>query len=142
MSPEGELKLTLASLCLGKVRVILKEKKGTSIGEGDVFRFNEGFRHKSRVLRINAIQARETAAERKETDERVEQQRVYQTDACIVRVMKSRKTLSDPELKSEVFRQLRFPVEAIYVKKRIESLIDRDYMERDDEDGKLYHYVA
>lgn len=28
------------------------------------------------------------------------------------------------------------------LKKRIESLIDRDYMERDKEDANQYHYVA
>ncbi|PIO29444.1 hypothetical protein AB205_0191830, partial [Aquarana catesbeiana] len=28
------------------------------------------------------------------------------------------------------------------LKKRIESLIDRDYMERDKQDSKHYHYLA
>ena len=28
------------------------------------------------------------------------------------------------------------------LKKRIESLIEREYIERDDEDANLYHYVA
>jgi len=28
------------------------------------------------------------------------------------------------------------------LKKRIESLIDRDYMERDKENSKQYHYIA
>ena len=142
MEPEADLRLTLASLCLGKARVVRKEKKGTSIGEGDAFLFNSEFRHQLRRLRINAIQARETERERKETDERVEQQRVYQTDACIVRIMKSRKSLGHAELIAEVFGQLRFPAKAADVKKRIGSLIERDYLERDEEDGSMYHYVA
>lgn len=63
-------------------------------------------------------------------------------DAAIVRIMKSRKTLSHTALMAEVFAQLRFSGKAADVKKRIENLIDRDYMERDEEDAALYHYVA
>lgn len=32
--------------------------------------------------------------------------------------------------------------QAADLKKRIESLIDREYMERDSEDSNKYHYVA
>jgi cullin-4 len=28
------------------------------------------------------------------------------------------------------------------LKKRIESLIEREYLERDDDDSNMYHYVA
>lgn len=39
--------------------------------------------------------------------------------------MKTRKTLSHNMLINELFEQLRFPVKATDIKKRIESLIDR-----------------
>lgn len=76
------------------------------------------------------------------TTERVFQDRQYQIDAAIVRTMKMRKTLSHNLLVSELYNQLKFPVKPGDLKKRIESLIDRDYMERDKDSPNQYHYVA
>uniref|UniRef100_A0A8C7C491 Cullin-4B n=1 Tax=Neovison vison TaxID=452646 RepID=A0A8C7C491_NEOVI len=76
------------------------------------------------------------------TTERVFQDRQYQIDAAIVRIMKMRKTLSHNLLVSEVYNQLKFPVKPADLKKRIESLIDRDYMERDKENPNQYNYIA
>ncbi|KAG8553774.1 hypothetical protein GDO81_003536, partial [Engystomops pustulosus] len=80
--------------------------------------------------------------EQASTTERVFQDRQYQIDAAIVRIMKMRKTLSHNLLVSEVYNQLKFPVKPADLKKRIESLIDRDYMERDKENPNQYNYVA
>ena len=54
-----------------------------------------------------------------------------QIDAAIVRVMKTRKTLSHKLLVAELLQQLKFPIKQSDLKKRIESLIDREYLERD-----------
>lgn len=45
---------------------------------------------------------------------------------------------------AEVIRQVsaRFQPSPTDVKRRIEGLIDRDYMERDRESKGLYHYLA
>ncbi|KPJ10236.1 Cullin-4A [Papilio machaon] len=80
--------------------------------------------------------------EQKATEERVFQDRQYQIDAAIVRVMKMRKALSHNLLISELYNQLKFPVKPADLKKRIESLIDRDYMERDKDNPNQYNYVA
>lgn len=48
--------------------------------------------------------------EQKATEERVFQDRQYQIDAAIVRIMKMRKTLSHNLLITELFNQLTFPV--------------------------------
>jgi cullin-4 len=45
--------------------------------------------------------------------------------------MKMRKSLTHNLLITELYNQLKFPVKPPDLKKRIESLIDRDYMERD-----------
>ena len=44
------------------------------------------------------------------TSERVFQDRQYQVDAAIVRIMKMRKTLTHNQLIAELFDQLKFPV--------------------------------
>eukprot|EP00063_Salmo_salar_P067733 XP_014042568.1 PREDICTED: cullin-4A-like [Salmo salar] len=85
---------------------------------------------------------KETVEEQVSTTERVFQDRQYQIDAAVVRIMKMRKTLGHNLLVSELYNQLKFPVKPGDLKKRIESLIDRDYMERDKESPNQYHYVA
>lgn len=95
-----------------------------------------------------------------------------QVDAAIVRIMKTRKTLSHTLLITELFQQvthgiltwlpilfssrhnptllsrwfpsfqLKFPIKPADMKKRIESLIDREYLERDRSNPQIYNYLA
>ncbi|XKL62754.1 hypothetical protein PGB90_002587 [Kerria lacca] len=139
---DGELRRTLQSLACGKARVLLKTPKGREIEDGDVFSFNADFMNKLFRIKINQIQMKETMEEQKATEERVFQDRQYQIDAAIVRIMKMRKSLSHTLLISELYNQLKFPVKPADLKKRIESLIDRDYMERDKENTNNYNYMA
>ncbi|XP_053555260.1 cullin-4B [Bombina bombina] len=139
---DGELRRTLQSLACGRARVLHKNPKSKDVDDGDKFTFNDDFRHQLFRIRINQIQMKETVEEQASTTERVFQDRQYQIDAAIVRIMKMRKTLSHNLLVSEVYNQLKFPVKPADLKKRIESLIDRDYMERDKENPNQYNYVA
>ncbi|XP_057573916.1 cullin-4B isoform X3 [Hippopotamus amphibius kiboko] len=139
---DGELRRTLQSLACGKARVLAKNPKGKDIEDGDKFVCNDDFKHKLFRIKINQIQMKETVEEQASTTERVFQDRQYQIDAAIVRIMKMRKTLSHNLLVSEVYNQLKFPVKPADLKKRIESLIDRDYMERDKENPNQYNYIA
>ena len=70
------------------------------------------------------------------------QDRQYQIDACVVRVMKARKTLTHQQLMAEVLKQLKFDCQPKQVKKRIAALIENEYMERDKNNNSLYHYKA
>ncbi|NXF61347.1 CUL4B protein, partial [Ciccaba nigrolineata] len=139
---DGELRRTLQSLACGKARVLTKSPKGKDVEDGDKFTCNDDFRHKLFRIKINQIQMKETVEEQASTTERVFQDRQYQIDAAIVRIMKMRKSLSHNLLVSEVYNQLKFPVKPADLKKRIESLIDRDYMERDKENPNQYNYIA
>lgn len=64
----------------------------------------------------------------------------------IVTIRRSRKELSHSQLVSEALTQLsdRFRPEGPLIKKRIEDLILREYLERTDKDGSpsFYRYVA
>lgn len=61
-----------------------------------------------------------------------------------VRTMKSRKEMEHNALIAEVSQQLkvRFTVEPSVIKMRIESLIERDFLERDKSNMKRYKYLA
>ena len=56
--------------------------------------------------------------------------------------MKTRKQLSHQLLIGELMKQLRFPVKSGDLKKRIESLIEREYLERDSSNPQMYNYLA
>ncbi|XP_015188193.1 PREDICTED: cullin-4A-like isoform X1 [Polistes dominula] len=139
---DGELRRTLQSLACGKARVLQKHPRGRDVADNDRFVFNAEFTNKLFRIKINQIQMKETNEEQKATEERVYQDRQYQIDAAIVRIMKMRKTLTHNLLISELYNQLKFPVKPADLKKRIESLIDRDYMERDKDNANQYNYVA
>jgi len=139
---DSELRRTLQSLACGRERVLSKDPKGKDIGDDDVFSFNDAYTSKQYRVKINAIQMKETADDSRKTNETVMQDRQHQIDAAIVRIMKTRKTLSHKLLMSELMTQLRFPVTAVDLKKRVESLIEREYMERASDDASVYCYLA
>jgi cullin 3 len=75
---------------------------------------------------------KETEPERASTQEKIDEDRKHMIEAAIVRIMKSRKTMEHSNLIAEVTKQLssRFRPNPLIIKKRIESLIERDYLER------------
>ncbi|CAG8463683.1 233_t:CDS:10 [Dentiscutata erythropus] len=113
MEPK-ELNRTLQSLACGKVRVLVKYPKGRDISMTDEFSVNEEFEAKIFRIKINTIQLKETKEEHEMTTESVFMDRQHQIDAGL---------MSD-------------------IKKRIESLIDREYLERDKSDSTKYKYLA
>ncbi|KAI3697596.1 hypothetical protein L6452_30690 [Arctium lappa] len=139
---DKELRRTLQSLACGKVRVLQKIPKGREVDDNDSFMFNDGFTAPLYRIKVNAIQLKETVEENTSTTERVFQDRQYQVDAAIVRIMKTRKVLSHTLLITELFEQLKFPIKPSDLKKRIESLIDREYLERDKNNPQIYNYLA
>eukprot|EP00906_Rhabdomonas_costata_P004683 RCo006921 len=108
------------------------------------FTFNEDFR--SKLVRVKILQAvqRETEDEARGTRARVDEERKWQLEAVIVRVMKSRRVLEHRSLVVEVTRLLtgRFTPSPDDIKKRIESLIEREYLERSAESRSKYNYLA
>ncbi|TKY69692.1 Cullin-3A protein [Spatholobus suberectus] len=144
--PASDLKRCLQSLALVKGRNVLrKEPTSKDVGEDDVFFVNDKFSSKLYKVKIGTVAAqRESEPEKLETRHRVEEDRKPQIEAAIVRMMKSRKQLDHTNLIAEVTNQLqlRFLANPREVKKRIESLIERDFLERDDSDRKLYRYLT
>ena len=76
--------------------------------------------------------------------ETIDINRDYAIDGAIVRIMKSRKQLGFTDLQTEVVKQLSriFIPMVQQIKKRLENLIDREYIERDVEDVSLLKYIA
>lgn len=113
-----------------------------SISDSDIFMFNSNFMSNQKRIRITNIQMKETAEERSKTQEAVTLDRLYLIDAAIVRIMKARKTLDHRTLVGESMKQLKFPTSNTDIKKRIETLIEREYLERVEGDNSTYKYLA
>jgi len=142
--PIPDLKRNLLSLSIGKYKILNKELKDKNISEEETFSFNSKFKSKLYRVKIITVSARETEPEAIETRQKVDEDRKHQIEAAIVRVMKSRKTMEHSLLIAEVTKQLssRFVPNPIIIKKRVESLIEREYLERSKTDRKLYNYLA
>lgn len=120
---DKELKRTLQSLACAKYRVLSKKPKGRDVNPTDEFSYNAGFSDAKMRIKINQIQLKETKEENKTTHERVAADRHYETQAAIVRIMKSRKTITHPELVAEVIKATRSRgvLEPADIKKNIEK---------------------
>ncbi|QRV75134.1 cullin family [Ceratobasidium sp. AG-Ba] len=142
--PDQELQRHLQSLACAKYKILRKHPATRNVSRSDTFSFNYDFTAPLQRIKIQTVASKaETTEERRETEEKVEEERKLQTEACIVRVMKDRKHMSHNDLISEVTKQLsnRFHPIPAAIKKRIEALIEKEYLERG-EDKKSYNYLA
>jgi len=145
--PEKDLVRALQSLAMGKAtqRVLIKDPKAKEIEANHVFSVNDQFTSKFFRVKIQTVSAKgESEPERKETREKVDEDRKHEIEAAVVRIMKARKQLNHNVLVNEVIEQLksRFLPSPIIIKKRVESLIERDYLARSNDDRKTYTYLA
>lgn len=118
-----------------------------------------------RRVKIQTVAAKgETEPERRETRNKVDEDRKHEIEAAIVRIMKSRKKLAVSWLNMDAVRSIfnydlslqhnllvsdvttqlrsRFLPSPVIIKKRIEGLIEREYLARTPEDRKVYIYLA
>ncbi|KAK5275200.1 hypothetical protein LTR40_013450, partial [Exophiala xenobiotica] len=148
--PKPELIRNLQSLSLvPKWRVLKKEPMSRDIQPTDKFFFNEGFSSQFLKIKVNVVSGGgnrvENSEERRATQKRTDDERGHVIEAAIVRIMKSRKNLSHGQLMTETLAQLssRFQPDVNMIKKKIESLIDREYLERGPDPAKpSYVYLA
>ena len=85
-----------------------------------------------------------TKQEADSTKKVVEVDRSFQIDAAIVRIMKTRRRFAHEKLIAEATAQLLtfFRPDPKQIKRRIEHLIEREYLERSGANSKFYHYIT
>ncbi|KAJ1412646.1 Winged helix-like DNA-binding domain superfamily [Sesbania bispinosa] len=130
----------LHSLSCAKYKILIKEPNTKTISSNDSFEFNSKFTDRMRRIKIPLP----PVDERKKVIEDVDKDRRYAIDAAIVRIMKSRKILGHQQLVLECVEQLgrMFKPDIKAIKKRIEDLITRDYLERDKDNPNTFRYLA
>ena len=137
---DEDLTRVLQSLTLMKYKLLLKSPENKTIGTEDTFRVNTSFSDKLRRIKLGLP----PQSDRRKVHEDVENDRKQKLDAAIVRIMKSRKTLSHQQLVMEVVQQVQrtFQPDVRQIKRCIEGLIERDYLERDSSNTQMYKYMA
>jgi len=152
--PDQELERHLLSLAHPKVRLLKKTPNNKNIANDHVFAYNLQYTSKLKRVKIPLLSTKQPTASsiasplsppvKKDLPDSITETRKSRVEVTIVRIMRERKSLEHKALIDEVTSQLtnRFPVEPRFIKKRIESLIEREYLQKDKDNSGVYHYVA
>lgn len=127
--------------------VILKAKvllmsggPGEKPGAGKTLNLNYDFKSKKIRVNLNLGGVKEAKQEEVETNKTIEEDRKLVLQSAIVRIMKARKKMKHTQLVSETINQIRsrFVPKVGDIKKCIEILLDKEYLERLDDDELGY----
>lgn len=125
------------------IAIFVKAKVLTPIPEnaqpesGTSYNLNLGFKHKKVKINLNIAVKSEQKQEAEDTHKTIEDDRKLLMQSAIVRIMKSRKKMKHVLLVQETLTQLtsRFNPKPSDIKKSIDQLIEKEYLERlEDED--------
>ena len=114
---------------------IKKRPKGKEVKEDDYFIVAKDFKNARFKLKINQIQVRETTQETRRPTKKFSG--IDCTSRCMYCTYNENKKTYHSDLMSETLNQIKFPAKGSDIKKRIESLIDCEYIERHEDNPNV-----
>eukprot|EP00038_Savillea_parva_P013983 m.9764 g.9764 ORF g.9764 m.9764 type:complete len:773 (+) comp2673_c0_seq1:137-2455(+) len=126
------------------VEILIKSKLVTKNDATGALTLNVAFRNKKTKVNIKVPTKKEQKAETEDVHKTINEDRKLLMQAVIVRIMKMRKTMTMNQLIPEAIKQLegRFVPKIPMLKKEIEVLIDKEFLERGEEDRSQLRYLA
>ncbi|KAK1810279.1 ubiquitin ligase (cullin) of SCF [Friedmanniomyces endolithicus] len=115
-----------------KAKVIIASPEGAASQSGTTYSLNYGFKNKKLKVNLNVAIKAEQKLEAEDTHKTIEEDRKMLMQSAIVRIMKSRKTMKHAVLVGETIQQIknRFSPKVADIKKCIDILIEKEYLER------------
>ncbi|KZT64949.1 Cullin-domain-containing protein [Daedalea quercina L-15889] len=129
---------------LKQVLGVLVKAKILISDDSDQYDYNPNFKSKKIRINLNMPIKAEQKAESSEVQKIVDEDRKYVIQATIVRIMKARKQMKNQALIQEVISQIsqRFTPKLPDIKKAIEHLLEKEYIERVEGTRDTFAYVA
>ncbi|KAG0280306.1 hypothetical protein BGZ95_010585 [Linnemannia exigua] len=139
-----EFELIRVVKSLVEAGLLLQNNPDSNLDLASVLRLNMTFSNKRTKLKISGGLQADTPQETTATIKAVDEDRRLCIQASIVRIMKSRRVLSHMQLVQEVIEQCktRFAPNVPMIKKCIEQLLDKQYIERAENSLDRYVYVT
>ncbi|KAI9100405.1 Cullin [Phlyctochytrium arcticum] len=128
---------------LVKAKILLVE--GGKVGDANTkYDLNMNFKSKKLRIKLDQPVKSEQKAEADDTHKTIEEDRKMLIQAAIVRIMKTRKVMNHQTLMTEVISQLnaRFKPKVPDIKKCIDILLEKEYIERMEGQKDMFSYVA
>jgi cullin 3 len=128
-----------------KCKLLTKNPSAHSFEPTDVLSVNADYKSSLFRNKIPVMVSKEKKdKEGAKVQEKVEDFRRYEIEAAIIKVMKARRTIDNQTLQQETVKLLitKFNPDAAQIKVRIEQLIVRGFIERDESDKRIFKYIA
>ncbi|KAH6934154.1 hypothetical protein HPB50_021053 [Hyalomma asiaticum] len=143
--PETCLVRALTSLCTGKDSepLLIKTPASSRIEKDHVFVVNDAFTHDVQVKLESTSRVNSSVPKSNEFVVNPDEDRRYDLEAAIVKIMKARKRLSHNDLFAEVKNSL----QAEYIlspdafRRKVDALLERQYLGRSTEVPEVYNYL-
>ncbi|AGO11002.1 AaceriAFR498Wp [[Ashbya] aceris (nom. inval.)] len=141
--PDPELQRQLISLAVApRTRILTKTPASRTIAPSDRFTVNASFTAPTTKVRVATVVAKPEQATALPAT--VADSRVQAISAAVVRQLKVQRTMRHAELQEATARMLQqhFGLSTSMFKRAIQSLLDKEYMQRDAHSPDRYHYLA